>query len=382
MDHRLILYRALLTYDCVSFYRHLETILAINAPPPGSTRQSQSPWLFLDAAHTIFSLAKRRVYTGTVDDSSIGNTGGNIPQGLVSRLEEQPKWAILAEVLEEIERDLYFNPTPRDNSNGTTLIMCREPETCRQIREYLQTMHDKLPTGQGEDEEDQDANVPSAAIMMRRKLRSYLAWKGDFAKMSAMIFAENQKTGGSEGQKRGSESYRGRAPPNKRRRVRGGSSTASGPSRGASGAVQVSNEATHTAQLLAGVKLTDAEQRMKQEVGVDPMENLEDYFELYEMSDLIVVHPYDGDVDEHILEELKPRFVIMYDPDSAFIRRVEVSPAFISLGVNICIDPSSRYIEARTKLETSKYISCIMENLRRNGNISVRYEKRRIRTQS
>ena len=28
--------------------------------------------------------------------------------------------------------------------------------------------------------------------------------------------------------------------------------------------------------------------------------------------------------DEHILEEVRPRYIIMYEPDSAFIRRVEV----------------------------------------------------------
>ena len=51
---------------------------------------------------------------------------------------------------------------------------------------------------------------------------------------------------------------------------------------------------------------------------------MEDYFNLYEMRDLVVVHPYDGDQDEHVLEEVRPRTVIMYEPDAAFIRRVEV----------------------------------------------------------
>ena len=52
------LLHSLLTYDAVSFNRHLDTILAAHTPPPGSTRQNQSPWLFLDAAHTIFDTAK------------------------------------------------------------------------------------------------------------------------------------------------------------------------------------------------------------------------------------------------------------------------------------------------------------------------------------
>jgi DNA excision repair protein ERCC-4 len=51
---------------------------------------------------------------------------------------------------------------------------------------------------------------------------------------------------------------------------------------------------------------------------------MEDYYELYEMNELVVVHPYEGDLDEHVLEEVKPRYIIMYEPDASFIRRVEV----------------------------------------------------------
>jgi hypothetical protein len=34
--------------------------------------------------------------------------------------------------------------------------------------------------------------------------------------------------------------------------------------------------------------------------------NMEDFYELYDMNDLVIVHPYDGDMDEHILEEVRP----------------------------------------------------------------------------
>lgn len=51
---------------------------------------------------------------------------------------------------------------------------------------------------------------------------------------------------------------------------------------------------------------------------------MEDYYELYDMNDLVMIHPYDGDMDERILEEARPRYIIMYEPDAAFIRRVEV----------------------------------------------------------
>ncbi|KAF8473902.1 DNA repair protein-like protein RAD1 [Kalaharituber pfeilii] len=315
---------SLLTYDCVSFHRYLETIMAANAPPPGSTRQTESPWLYLDAAHTIFALAKSRAYTGTYVRGNDRGTS-EIPRGLVPVLEEQPKWAVLAEVLREIEHDIYVNPVPLETSNGTTLIMCSDQATCRQIREYLQTMDEKLPKeNQGSNaEEEEDEGHPSAAIMLRRKLRAYFAWKRDFAKASATLLNPQQSL--PPAQKREPESYRGRAPPNKRRRVRGGAAAAAGPSRGSGGAIQIpEDQPNQLAEMVASIQATEVEQQAKQEIADDPMEDMEDYYEMFDMKELVVVHPYNEDNDEYLLEELRPRFVIMYDPDAAFIRRVEV----------------------------------------------------------
>lgn len=307
----------LLTYDAVSFNRHLDTILAAHSPPPGSTRQNQSPWLFLDAAHTIFDTAKRRVYTGKAqgDNQDI--------ETLRPVLEEQPKWAVLAEVLDEIDRDLYFNPVVRDDSNGTILIMCTDTAQCRQLREYLQNMHVRPAQNNGEEEEDE----PSAAFMMKRKLLNYLKWKKEFAKISAALFAENQKELNSTGTTKptNNNSYRGKAPANKRRRVRGGGNTGSGPSRAANGSILASEDKPlEVATLISEIQPTGEETAQKEDIVADPLDDMEDYYQLYDMQDLLVIHAYDGDMDEHVLEEVKPRYIIMYEPDTSFVRRVEV----------------------------------------------------------
>ncbi|KAL3422310.1 DNA repair protein [Phlyctema vagabunda] len=311
----------LLTYDAVSFNRHLDTILAAHSPPPGSTRQNQSPWLFLDAAHTIFDTAKRRVYRGKLGKAS---ADGSAEESLRPVLEEQPKWAILAQVLEEIDRDLYFNPVLRDDSNGTILIMCTDTAQCRQLKEYLQTMNVR-PGKEGEEEDDEDRE-PSAAFMMKRKLREYLRWKKEFVKISATLFAENQNIlNGNTNQKGGTSSYRGKAPTNKRRRVRGGGNTGSGPSRETNGSIKAAEDKPlEVASLLSEIQPTGAEAEQKDEIVADPLDDMDDFYQLYDMQDLVVIHAYDGDMDEHVLEEVKPRYVIMYEPDAAFVRRVEV----------------------------------------------------------
>ncbi|KAF2277620.1 DNA repair protein [Westerdykella ornata] len=312
---------ALLSYDSVDFNRYLDTVLAASQPPPGSTRQNQSPWLFLDAANTIFTTAKRRVYTGKVSNASITDLN-SVPDSLEPVLEELPKWAQLAEILQEIEQDAYFNPVVHDSSNGSILIMCGDQATCRQLREYLQTMYVR-PAG-AEQKEDVEEG-PSASYMMRRKLRNYLSWKSSFSKVSAALFSENQKAINGSTEQRLQSGKASRPPPNKRRRVRGGASGGAGPGRAETGAVRIAGDRdAHIASLMAELQPTEIEAEQKTEIGVDPLENMDDYYELFDMNDLIVIHPYEGDMDEHVLEETKPRYVIMYEPDAAFIRRIEV----------------------------------------------------------
>lgn len=310
--------QSLVSLDAVSFLQHLDTIHAAHSPPPGSTRQTQSPWLFLDAAQTIFDTAKQRVYTGKQKAGSETNIDTLKPV-----LEEQPKWEVLADVLEEIDRDLYFEPRARDDSNGTILIMCADTNTCRQLRDYLQTMHVK-PRVEKRVEEiyDPEEDKPSAAFLMRRKLRNYLKWKREFAHVSATLFAENQRALSGAVDPR----TKNRAPVNKRRRMRGGGlSMGGGPGRLENGSIaQYFEKPNEVAELMAEVQITEEEAKQKPDITYDPLEDMEDFYQMFDMQDLVVIHAYDGDQDEHVLEEVKPRYIIMYEPEASFIRRVEV----------------------------------------------------------
>ncbi|KAI0125230.1 MUS38-like protein [Xylariales sp. AK1849] len=315
---------SVLAFDSVSFLQHLDTIHAAHSPQPGSTRQSQSPWMFLDAAHTIFSTAKQRVYASNMKATEKTNIDSLKPV-----LEEQPKWAILAEILEEIDRDLYFDPPMRDDSNGTILIMCSDTATCRQLRDYLQLMHVKPKAEEPTAKKDKDEETkPSAAFMMRRRLREYLKWKREFAQISTALFSENQKAlEGAADPRLAQGGYKGKAPAHKRRRQRGGGATGAAPGRAANGSlVQYFEKPAEVADLMAEVQITEGSEEANQKADIiaDPLEDMDDFFELYEMQDLVVVHAYEGDQDEHVLEELKPRYIIMYEPDASFIRRVEV----------------------------------------------------------
>ncbi|KAI3397334.1 hypothetical protein diail_10992 [Diaporthe ilicicola] len=320
------LLQAVVGMDAVQFLQNLDTIHAAHSPAPGTTRQNQSPWLFLDAAQVIFDIGRKRVYSGINKPGADSNIDSVRPV-----LEEQPKWAVLADVLQEIDRDLYFEPTARDDSNGTVLIMCSDTATCRQLKEYLQSMHVKPKAEQqgkkivyqSAEDDDDDEDKPSAAVMMRRKLRNYLNWKREFAKVSATLFAENQNA--LKGATDPRLQKTSRAPANKRRRIRGGGSMGTNLGRAENGSLAPYFEkASEVSDLMEEIQITEEEAKQKADVIEDTLEDMDDFYEMYEMQDLVVIHAYDGDQDEHVLEEVKPRYIIMYEPDASFIRRVEV----------------------------------------------------------
>lgn len=99
---------------------------------------------------------------------------------------------------------------------------------------------------------------------------------------------------------------------------------------------------TNGSSLPDGQALTDASTTLLARAGVIEEEDLdsdtrrwmieaglmpEDFNENYGLlapEDAVIIRPYGGEDDDILLQELRPRFVIMYEPNLAFIRRLEV----------------------------------------------------------
>jgi len=341
----------------VEFNKFLDIVLASSQPAPGvpTSRQNQSPWLFLDAADTLFETAKRRVYAGKITEPGKSVSSGADADALHPVLEELPKWNVLADVLEEIERDVYFHPPTADGSSGAVLIMCSSTATCRQLRELLQTMYTYPDATEEEITGDAQKNhvKPSASALLRRRLRNYLAWKKEFAKVKDALFVESQKSINGPTEQKGAPSTKGRAPPSKRLRIRGASASATGPTR--SDTRTAGDRDAHVQNLITEVKPTENEAQQKEEISLDPLDNMEDYYVMFEMRDLIIIYPYDDDMDDHVLEEVKPRYIIMYEPDLAFIRRVEVyRSSYIDRSVRVYFMYYSGSVEEQKYLSSAR----------------------------
>lgn len=158
------LFISLLSYDCVSFYNLLCSIQSMS-----TVSRYPALWLLDPAADIIYKKAKQRVYTilyqqqkssnpnpnSTNHDNNIvespssdnkhSNTDVVIPV-LNPVLEENPKWILLKQVLNEIKDDINKNKNNQGNDDYITMtndgptniiIMVKDDKTVDTIKSYL-----------------------------------------------------------------------------------------------------------------------------------------------------------------------------------------------------------------------------------------------------
>ncbi|KAJ7459996.1 hypothetical protein B0H11DRAFT_2284502 [Mycena galericulata] len=376
---RLLLY--LLTYDPLQFQAYLETLIATSTVTVMGVKHNRSPWMMSDAAHIIFEVAKRRCYTisstakltgglppqNPDDDNDEWDAADEIagvvgdatekrprwlPEGLEPVLDELPKWSLLAEILQEAEEEILKMESTRRPQAGpgsnVVLVMASSTRTCTLISEFLSSKDDNLPKG------------AQGRPMLMRKLRLYLWWKRKLAERKADgrpgfgMPSTSGRAGPNQGYERmygGGEGIsealqrkdRERADRNaSRRRVRGGApaGSSSAPTRlapvqaiTALGTIRA--EANNIADFWAAQSNedVDAQAAMALDLNDAGLLNfdsgeLESEFDsnygLLVPQQTVVVRPYSDDTDDRMLAEIQPRFIVMYEPNMEFIRRIEV----------------------------------------------------------
>jgi hypothetical protein len=73
------------------------------------------------------------------------------------------------------------------------------------------------------------------------------------------------------------------------------------------------------------------------EVSVD----FDRHYGIIPQEELVIIRSYSDDSDDIMLSELKPRYIVMYEPSQEFIRRIEVYILIVSARVT---ETSFRYI--------------------------------------
>ncbi|KAF7794882.1 hypothetical protein EIP86_006025 [Pleurotus ostreatoroseus] len=384
------LLQLLLTEDALSFQQYLESLIDSNTVnEAGNARQNQSPWMLTDAAHIIFQYARRRCYTidsnaaaaaqsvDELDDEDAWEAlreleGGFVakpkndgvrprwlPKGMDPVLEELPKWNLVADALQEIEDEMMRREgslTSRDPGTNTILIMTSSVRTAELLREFLDSIDPNKPPGQ------------QGLRMMRAKLRAYLARQAQrkLAKTSSggppPGFQPVTKTVGSGAAGRSaakeddgvSAALRKKdldreAKRASRRRVRGGApvvqSSRETPAPGGGAAANDDEIDIDTLQLLQ-----DSVIELPPEVLFG--EDFDANYGLVAPEEAVIVRAYSDDSDDRVLAEIQPRYIIMFEPNLEFVRRVEVYKRSVpGLGVRVYL------MIYNLSFEEAKYLS-------------------------
>jgi DNA excision repair protein ERCC-4 len=108
-------------YDCVTFYKYLESIRSSS----DKTLNKHSAWMFLDATDNLFACAQARVF----GDGQ--KKGAKRPKLEISEpmLEENSKWKLLSDILDEIQQDTLAS------DQSKVLVVASDDRTCNQLRE-------------------------------------------------------------------------------------------------------------------------------------------------------------------------------------------------------------------------------------------------------
>ncbi|XP_076912094.1 DNA repair endonuclease UVH1-like [Bidens hawaiensis] len=167
----------LVRYDAVTYLKYLDSLRA--------SESFRSVWIFAESSYKIFEYAKKRVYhckrsngealttpTKNVkskkrklddsnndkdkEDTSVTNANGGVI--LEEVLEEAPKWKVLREILEEIEAEREKQATTNDehdaesdqDNNGIVLVACKDEHSCVQLDECITSSPNKVMRGEWE----------------------------------------------------------------------------------------------------------------------------------------------------------------------------------------------------------------------------------------
>lgn len=311
------LLKYLFTYDAVDFFEEIQLSLDANKPSV-SRKYSESPWLMADESQLVISYARKRIYD---KDKYL--------------LEEVPKWGQLLTILDDIAHEKTIKVT-----NGPTLIICSDSGTVNQINELLKFSNKKN----------------GLRKLMLNKLQWYKRRREESKNMIKEIKGVAQSE--TEVQLNVSTTFAKEEIVTKRRRTRGASAIAaverlknSGVGEDIEHAIDNYDMASElNRSYISGEEHANEEEKyedsnqIKYEDAFENMQNFEDVFsekennsisketwetrtaefQYIDNSDEIIVERFSNANDDSFLQETRPSYIIMFEPNLSFIRRIEV----------------------------------------------------------
>lgn len=316
------LLKALISYDALDFYELIQLILDANKPSV-TRKYCESPWLLAEESQLVISFAKKRV---------MENNAYN--------LEPLPKWEQLCALLDDITHERGQST----ENLGPTLILCADTKTSNQLRSIIKN----------------NSNDNANRKMMLDKLQLYLSARNFMHDTSKEIIGENEKYHDSA-EIKVSRAFHRQEVNSKRRRTRGSAYVAAvdrlrNAQLGGADDIDsliteesIQNERNSNSlpneledELVVKNELDSEEEISIIEERINERKSDEMFLqkkpeEIWQRrregycyvnkDDQLVIETFSETGDESLLYELLPSFVIIYEPNLAFIRKLEVYKA-------------------------------------------------------
>lgn len=331
-DIRFLIYlqKLLLNADAVDFYEEIQTSIDANRPSV-SRKYSESPWLMAEESQFVISYARKRVYD---------------KEEYV--LEEMPKWEQLMGILEDIAQSRL-----NKGQVGPTLIVCSDDHTATQLSRLLKTGNSKKG--------------------LRRLMLSKLQYYKEKREERKRLLNEVRDKTNQSTELDVSTTFSKDEVTSKRRRTRGAAVVSqvqriktAGAGEDIEGAID-SYDIVNEMNVINDGENSDTESVILEPNAIDnvadqiltQIENIHEEdndFDTYDQNfaldkyvndiqntitkerweeqlidiefidpcDQVIVETFSNIDDETLLQEIKPSFVIMFEPDLTFIRRVEI----------------------------------------------------------
>ncbi|MCO5559047.1 hypothetical protein L7F22_012639 [Adiantum nelumboides] len=302
---------------------------------------------------TDIGAKKRKANDGSGPEVSVSGANESTDQAggvqdieVVVMAEEMPKWKVLREVLNEIQEELQLiKPGDLEDDSATVLIACKDERTCLQLQDCVNKGSQKLL---GDEWEKYLLGKAELHGMRTRKKRTHVNSKGvgvlngklstrnlseedantarqeEVALLAAaaeVSSREEENRGGKGGRARGRGRGRGRG------RTRGAGSG----KRSQKEEVNAVKDDTLSVEDPSVSILLNSKQGNLGEQSALPEESLKEVGKLtniqQEKKPSFLLQFYAIESEQRILDILRPAFVIVYDPDMAFVREMEVYKA-------------------------------------------------------
>lgn len=367
----------LVRYDAVTYLKYLDSLRA--------SESFRSVWIFAESSYKIFDYAKKRVYrfgrsdgvkligqsktTGTKkrkledsnkekEDSSANPIGSVV---LEEVLEVPPKWKVLRDILEEIQEDREKHSFSQGQQSGvdqgyesgTVLVVCKDEYSCMQLEDSILKGPNKVLREEWEKyllskvelqalpkRNNKKPKEPKGFGILNGAIPTISGKKAEVSSISkqeheALLVAASEiskKQKATEHVVEDTHQSCEEIGGSKKGRGKGRKKNTLEIGKNENEAATSSKIDTHFSGIgegKNGSNLVDAGDFVKYiEKGLLQKHNPDLDAELLQKTKkLPPLHFYAFDSDLHILDILQPSIIILYHPDMAFVREIEIYKA-------------------------------------------------------